>query len=61
MGGPGGGRAEGGSGLVEELILEPLGHMGDGRFLRLAEVGAGVVKGQNLAPADRVDVLPKLL
>ncbi len=49
----GGGRAEGGAGVVEELVLEPLRRVGDRSRLRLAQVGAARRRGLQLALADR--------
>ena len=41
----GGGRADGGAGVVEELVLEPHGHVGDGLAVGVAQVGAGGEEG----------------
>ena len=56
-GGLGGGGADRGARVVEELILETLHHMCNRRALIGRKIGAGGVEGLELAPADCVSVI----
>src|SRR5208337_92969 len=48
----GDGRADGGAGVVEELILEPHRHVGNGLAVGFAQVGVGGEEGGQLALAE---------
>lgn len=53
-------RAERGAGLVEELILEPGHHVGDGLAVGLIEPRAQSAERLELTLSDGVDVVAKL-
>src|SRR4051812_45749817 len=55
------GGADGGAGVVEELVLEPRGHVGDRLAVGLGEARAGGEEGGQLALADLVGVAADLL
>ena len=55
------GRADGGAGVVEELILEPHRHVGYGLAVGFAQVGVGGEEGGQLALAELIGVVAKLL
>src|SRR5271166_4011509 len=55
------GRADGGAGVVEELILEPHRHVGYGLAVGFAQVGMGGEEGGQLALAELIGVVAKLL
>src|SRR5439155_19933110 len=52
--------AEGGAGLVEELVLETRHHVRDRLEFGRVEVGPRGAEGLELAPADRVGVVAEL-
>ena len=57
----GDGRADGGAGVVEELVLEAGGHVGNGLAVSRAEVGAIGKQGGELALANLVGMVAQLL
>ena len=59
--GLGDGRADGGAGVVEELVLEAVGHVGDGFTVGGAQIGTIGEEGGQLALANLVGVVAQLL
>src|SRR5271157_2291360 len=57
----GDGRADGGTGVVEELILEPHCHVGNGLAVGFAQVGVRGEEGGQLALAELIGVVAELL
>ena len=57
----GDGRADGGAGAVEELVLEPHRHVGNGLAVGFAQVGVGGEEGGQLTLAELIGVVAELL
>ena len=57
----GDGRADGGAGVVEELVLEAHGHVSDGVAVGFVQLGATGEESRQLALADLVGVVAQLL